>query len=209
MTQPQQPHPGDSQQPPYGRPMPPASPRPGMSTGKKFGLGCGGLLLVLFLFGGCVAAVSGGDLDDGPPEPTTAREGTEQEEKVEEAAAEDTEEAAPEEEQDVVVTAEAVEFTPSILYDGGDFTSVYVTVENNGDENVDVNPLYFSIVADDGTKKDTTSGLGEAEDQIATMTLSPGQRAEGVVTAEGDFTPASVEFGGPFGMGRTYTAEVG
>lgn len=97
MTQPQQPHPGGPQRPPYGQPMPPAPPKQGMSTGKKFGLGCGGILLVLFLFGGCVAAISGGDSDEGSREPAIAREETESEEKVEEAAAEDTEETVEEE----------------------------------------------------------------------------------------------------------------
>jgi hypothetical protein len=183
-----------------------------MSTGKKIGLGCGGclgVLLFLLLLGGCMAALSGDDLDGGAPQPAATQEeaggGTAREEPAEETAAEEP--AA--EEQDVVLTAEATEFTPSILHDGGDFTSVYVTVENNSDENVDVNPLYFALVADDGTKHDTSGGLGEDENQIDTLTLSPGQRAEGVVTAEGAFTPASVEFGGPLGLGETYTAEVG
>lgn len=203
-----------SPQPPYGPPPPPVNP--GMSTGKKIGLGCGGclgVLLFLLLLGGCMAALSGDDLDSGAPEPAATQEEAGGETAGEAAAEEPAEESAADapaaEEQDVVLTAEATEFTPSILHDGGDFTSVYVTVENNSDENVDVNPLYFALVADDGTKHDTSGGLGEDENQIDTLTLSPGQRAEGVVTAEGAFTPASVEFGGPLGLGETYTAEVG
>jgi hypothetical protein len=183
-----------------------------MSTGKKIGLGCGGclgVLLFLLLLGGCVAALGGGDLDGGAPEPAATREEAGGETAGEAAAEEPAVEEPAAEEQDVVLTAEATEFTPSILHDGGDFTSVYVTVENNSDENVDVNPLYFALVADDGTKYDTSGGLGEDENQIDTLTLSPGQRAEGVVTAEGAFTPASVEFGGPLGLGETHTAEVG
>ncbi|WP_017570361.1 DUF4352 domain-containing protein [Nocardiopsis halotolerans] len=195
-------------QPPYGQPMP---PHQGMSTGKKIGLGCGGclgVLLVLLLLGGCMAALSGDDSAGGAQESAATQEETTPETSEDTPAEEEPAEEVVEEESDVVVTAEAVEFTPSILYDGGEFTSVYVTVENNGDENVDVNPLYFAIVADDGTKYDTSGGLGEAEDQIDTMTLSPGQRAEGVVTAEGAFTPASVEFGGPLGLGEPHVAEV-
>ncbi|MFD6949132.1 hypothetical protein A6A08_07150 [Nocardiopsis sp. TSRI0078] len=201
MTQPQQ--------PPHGHSMPPVPPRQGMSTGKKFGLGCGGclgVLLVLLLLGGCMAALSGGGSDGGAQEPAATEEETPQEAAEDAPAEEEQEEAA--EDQAVALTAEATEFTPSILHNGGDFTSVYITVENNSDENIDVNPLSFSIVADDGTKKDTAEGLGEDERQIDTLTLSPGQRAEGVITAEGDFTPASVEFNESLGFGETYTAEV-
>lgn len=46
------------------------------------------------------------------------------------------------------------------------------------------------------------------EDQIDTLTLSPGQRAEGTVTVEGDITPASVEFGGPLGLGEAHTVDI-
>lgn len=201
-------------QPPYG---PPAPPKQGMSTGKKIGLGCGGclaVLVVLFLFAGCVAVLSsGGSGDSATTREETAQEETAQEEPAEEVAeeaaaegeeAEETEEA--EEPQDVVLTAEAVEYEPGVLDTGGDHTSVYVTVENNGDEDIDVNPLYFEIVADDGTKKNVSLMAGQG--QIDAVTLSPGQRAEGTITAEGAFTAASVEFNDSFGLGETYTAEV-
>lgn len=188
MTQPQMPHPGH-----------PQPPRQGMSTGKKFGLGCGGLLLVMFLLGGCVAVLSGGDTDSGASDSQAADT---------EENTETSEEEAAEEDAEVVLTAETREFTPSILHDGGAYTSVFVAVENNSDEDVDVNPLYFSIVADDGTKKDTSGGLGMDENQIDTLTLGPGQRAEGTITVEGDLTPASVEFDGPFGLGDTYSVDV-
>src|SRR5699024_11460592 len=52
------------QMPPSGHPRP---PKQAMSTGKKFGLGCGGLFLMLFLLGGCVAVLSGGSADDSDP----------------------------------------------------------------------------------------------------------------------------------------------
>ena len=52
------------QVPPPGHPRP---PKQGMSTGKKFGLGCGGLFLVLFLLGGGVAVLSGGSTDNSAP----------------------------------------------------------------------------------------------------------------------------------------------
>ncbi|WP_235006492.1 DUF4352 domain-containing protein [Nocardiopsis sp. JB363] len=197
MTQPH-PQPFPPQQP-Y-QPMP---PKQGMSTGKKLGLGCGAFLLLFFLMGGCMAALSGGS--DGSESAQAPSEQTEDtaEGEVEEAAEE------PAEDEPVVLTAEAADFVPSVLHDGGDYTSVHVAVENNGDTAIEVNPLYFALVADDGTKKDTTSALGMSESQIDTVTLDPGQRAEGLVTAEGDFTPASVEFEENLGLGVTVTADIG
>ena len=83
-----------------------------------------------------------------------------------------------------------------------------MTVENNSDEGIETNPLYFSIVADDGSKKDAGGGLGMDEGQIDTFTLSPGQRAEGTVTVEGDITPTSAEFGLPLGLGEAHTVDI-
>lgn len=205
-----QPHPG---RPPHGVSGPYPQPRRGMSTGAKFGVGCAVLACLLFAFVGCTALLAS-SAPEGADRPSAAG--------GESAPAADggTEEAGggpapqePEEEEagedaPVVLTAARHEFAPSILHDGGEYTSVYVTVENRGDEDIDVNPLYFSVVAEDGTKKDTTDGLGMAEDQIDTLTLSPGQRAEGVITVAGAFTPASVEFAEVFGLGDTYTADV-
>ena len=200
MTQPQQPF---QPQPPY-RPMP---PKQGMSTGKKFGLGCGAFLILLFLMGGCVAVLSSGSDGSGASQ-DASQDTSEQTEETTEAEVDEAAEE-PVAEEPVALTAEVTDFVPSILHDGGDYTSVHVTIENNGDEAIDVNPLYFAIVADDGTKKDTTSALGMSESQIDTVTLDSGQRAEGVITAEGAFTPASVEFEEPLGLGVTITADVG
>ncbi|MEU3306289.1 DUF4352 domain-containing protein [Nocardiopsis sp. NPDC055551] len=200
MTQPQQPF---QPQPPY-RPMP---PKQGMSTGKRFGLGCGAFLILLFLMGGCVAVLSSGSDGSGASQ-DASQDTSEQTEETTEAEVDEAAEE-PVAEEPVALTAEVTDFVPSILHDGGDYTSVHVTIENNGDEAIDVNPLYFAIVADDGTKKDTTSALGMSESQIDTVTLDSGQRAEGVITAEGAFTPASVEFEETLGLGVTITADVG
>src|SRR5699024_2358083 len=119
---------------------PPGHPRPqkqGMSTGKKFGLGCGGLFLMLFLLGGCVAVLSGGSTDNSAPS-SQANSDTEEgntETSEEEKAAEEE----PEEESEIVLTAETREFNPSILHDSGAYTSVFVTVENNSDEDIEIN----------------------------------------------------------------------
>ncbi|MFL1428972.1 MULTISPECIES: DUF4352 domain-containing protein [unclassified Nocardiopsis] len=201
-----QPQPGQA---PYGVPGPHPQPRTGMSAGAKFGVGCAVLFCLLFAFVGCAALLASGAPQDSDRPAATGGESAPEAEEV--PAGEEAEAPAEEAAADapVVLTATRHEFAPSILHDGGDYTSVYVTVENRGDEDVDVNPLYFSVVAEDGTKKDTIDGLGMAEDQIDTLTLSPGQRAEGVITVKGSIAPASVEFSGAFGLGDTYTAEVG
>ncbi|WP_150252448.1 hypothetical protein [Nocardiopsis deserti] len=97
-----------SPQPPYGPPPPPPPANPGMSTGKKIGLGCGGCLgviLFLLLLGGCMAALSGDDLDSGASEPAATQEEAGGEEAGEAAAEEPAEETAAEE----PATEEAVE----------------------------------------------------------------------------------------------------
>ena len=82
---------------------PPGHPRPqkqGMSTGKKFGLGCGGLFLMLFLLGGCVAVLSGGSTDNSAPSSqadSDTEEGNTETSEEEEAAEEE-----PEEESEIV-----------------------------------------------------------------------------------------------------------
>ncbi|NYH55786.1 hypothetical protein HNR06_005375 [Nocardiopsis arvandica] len=89
-------------QPPHGPSMPPMPPEQGMSTGKKVGLGCGGclgVLLVLLLLGGCVAALSESASDGGTQESAATEEETPQE-AAEEAPAEEeaSEEETPAEE---------------------------------------------------------------------------------------------------------------
>ncbi|MFJ3699532.1 DUF4352 domain-containing protein [Streptomyces sp. NPDC090052] len=92
----------------------------------------------------------------------------------------------------IVLTASSTTFRPSVLADGSAYTSVLVTIKNNGDKALDVNPLYFTITSADGTK--STSELGEDEKQIDTMKLSPGEKATGTVTAKGAFTAKYVTF---------------
>lgn len=92
------------QQPPFGPPVP---PKKGMSTGRKIGLGCGGclgLLLVLFMFAGCVAALGGGTSPDQEGSAETRQEATEPEEDTpgdeEEQADEESEEEGSESEEE-------------------------------------------------------------------------------------------------------------
>ena len=185
--------------------------------------GCGGAAFLSILFVGCVAIVAAPndgqdsegetvaeqdeeDTTDDTDEDENEDEDDEDEDDDEDDEDEDDDEDDEDEDDDeddddeadedseILLEAEATEFAPSILNDGGDYTSVLITVTNESDENVSVNPLYFYIVDTDGTKHDTISGLGEDENQIDTVTLSPGQNASGTVTAEGALEAESVEF---------------
>lgn len=90
------------QQPPFGPPMPPGAPVPpkqGMSTGKKIGAGCGGclgLLLILFMFAGCLSVLSS-DTSSGQGGDAAVREESTE---PEEDASEQTEEASEGEPQE-------------------------------------------------------------------------------------------------------------
>nr|WP_246422329.1 DUF4352 domain-containing protein [Nocardiopsis mwathae] len=175
-------------------PPPPPPPPPPQKTSNPWlwgCLGCGGAALVILLLGvGCLAIIgnsaeealketkenSSTSLSDSDTADAGDKPGTEE-------AAEDSE---------VKLEAERTDFTPSALHTGGDFTSVKVTVTNDSDENVDVNPFYFSITDTDGTKRDASKGIIEEANSIDTVTLAPGENVTGAITAEGSFTPASV-----------------
>ena len=64
----------------------PQPPKQGMSTGRKFGLGCGAFLLLLLLMGGCVAALSSGVDGSGSSQETSEQTEETVEAEVEEAA---------------------------------------------------------------------------------------------------------------------------
>ncbi|MGW7430115.1 DUF4352 domain-containing protein [Streptomyces sp. NPDC054861] len=110
-------------------------------------------------------------------------------------AAEEPAEKAP-----VTVTAKKTAFKPSVLHGGGSYTSVEVTITNDSDKKIDVNPLYFTITDADGSKHQAE--LGMDEDQIATMDLEPGEKVTGTVTGEGKFAAKYVTYtDGLFGKG--------
>ncbi|MGW3943647.1 DUF4352 domain-containing protein [Streptomyces phaeochromogenes] len=98
--------------------------------------------------------------------------------------------AAPE--SAVKVSARKTGFTASILADGTNYTSVKVTVTNNGDEPISVNPLYFAITDTGGTEH--TAELGVDSGQIDTVDLAPGENMSGVITGKGRFTPKYVTY---------------
>ncbi|WP_254705624.1 DUF4352 domain-containing protein [Streptomyces vilmorinianum] len=188
--QPGQPYPGG----PYG----PPPPRKKMSTAGIVGITIGVVFAFLVILGIALGDPEATDDKAGaktkPTAEAPAKPSRAAPAKKSEAPAEPAEEAP------VKVTAKNAKFVPSILHDGGDFTSVTVTVTNNGDEEISVNPLYFTITDTTGSKHQAE--LGEDKNQIDTMKLAPGEKTTGVITGKGKFTPKYVTYtDGLFGEG--------
>lgn len=184
---PQQPGFGPPQQPGWG--APPQPPKKN-NAGKIIGIGCGGIVALLVIIGVIGALVSGGDSSDTSSSNggtvssrPTAPDGSEEAE---------TEKEEPAEEPALKITAEKTGFTKSILADGSNYTSIKVTVTNNSDDTIGVNPLYFTITDTDGTKH--THELAVDETQIDTVDLAPGENISGTVTGKGKFTAAYVTY---------------
>lgn len=192
----QPPHPGGQQpypQPPgYGFP---GSPPPPPAKKRRFlrfaGFGCAGVLGLVVV----IAALSASGDDSGDGGNTAADSSVSASAGAKENG---TKESSPKKKEaqegggPVKVTAERAEFSKSILADGSDYTSVRVTVVNDGDDEVSVNPLYFTITDTDGTKH--TAELGVDEEQIDTVDLAPGENIAGTVTGKGTFTPKYVTY---------------
>jgi hypothetical protein len=97
----------------------------------------------------------------------------------------------------IKLTAKRAHATKSILSDGGPLSCVKVTVTNQTKKQLEVNPLYFSITDTDDTKHDSASALGQYEDQIATLSLAPREKATGLICATGKFRPKTVAMTNP------------
>lgn len=201
-----QPYPGPQQppyqpphhgQPTYPGPYGPPPPKKGMSTGAIVAIVLGSIFggLVLLLLLGALVSTSDDDSKASPATTPTAEAPAEQ---ATPAPAKKTKE--PAKQAPVKVTAKKTTFAPSILHDGGAHTSVAVTVTNNSDEKIDINPLYFTITDTDGSKH--TAELGMDKNQMDTVDLAPGENITGVITGKGDFTPKYVTYtDGIFGDG--------
>ncbi|WP_316042212.1 DUF4352 domain-containing protein [Nocardiopsis sp. CNR-923] len=146
--------------PPGGHGPPAPAPTP---WGKIIGIGCGILLLLLLLLGGCTALllVAAGNGGLTPEQPGA---GEPEEPPADEAVTEE-------------VTARVTEFEPSPLYVEGDFTSVEVSVTNDGEEGIDINPLYFTVVDTDGVEHEAAIAMDENELEV--QEVARGRRRPG------------------------------
>ncbi|MEU9473611.1 DUF4352 domain-containing protein [Streptomyces avermitilis] len=180
--------PGQYPQQGWGAPAP--QPPKKSSAGKIVGFGCLGVLALFVLLGIIGAIVSGGDskTDDkagaakssAPTAAASKKSDTSNESKP--AA-----KAAP-----VKMTAKKAAFSKSVLADSSDYTSVAITITNNSDKTISVNPLYFTITDTGGTKH--TAELGVDDKQIDTVELAPGENISGTVTGKGSFTAKYVTY---------------
>lgn len=144
-----------------------------------------GSIAGIVFIGGCGSVMADGDEKTADPAVVQT------DKPVEKDAAEKTE-APKKEESPVKLSGEAVPFVPSILHDGDKYTSVRVTIANDSDKKISVNPLDFTITDTNGTKH--SSELGMAEDQMDVMDLAPGENTSGVITGKGDWKAAYVTY---------------
>ena len=99
---------------------------------------------------------------------------------------------APKAETPIKLSGVVVPFKAGPLSDGGKHTAVKVTLVNDSDDSVSVNPLYFTITDTNGTKHPTE--LGEMSDTLHHIEVAPGENVSGVITGKGDFQPKYVTF---------------
>lgn len=181
------PPPGHPQQPGYGYPPPPQPKK--SNAGKIVGFSCLGIVGFVVLLG-IIGALLGDESSDKTKEPAAPpAAASSQPAKSPEAKPSS---AAPEKKAAVDVAAKKAEFKRSIIAQDGAYTSVSITITNNGSKPINVNPLYFAITDTNGTKH--SAELGADEDQIATVELAPGENVTGSITGKGAFTPKTVAY---------------
>ncbi|MET9424656.1 DUF4352 domain-containing protein [Streptomyces sp. NPDC006540] len=160
-----------------------------MSGGAIVAIVLGSVFGGLFLLLGLGAAIS--DSSTSTKKPVTS-EAAKKQPAPGDAKPAEKQAAEPEPPSLVQVTAKRTTFKPGVFHGGGEFTSVLVTVVNNSDEKIRVSPLYFAITDITGTKH--SAEYGEDKNQIGSMDLAPGEKATGVVTGKGVFTPKYVTY---------------
>ena len=176
-------------QPQYGPPQPtwgppPQQPKKGMN-GCAIAAIIGAAVLGLVIVLGIVVALfsTGSNSASDKPRPASSSSAPTKATPTKQPAAE----APP-----VTVAAKATEFTPSVLHQGGAYTSIKVTVTNGGKKPISINPLYFTITDATGAKHGAERGMDEQ--QIGTVDLAPGENISGVITGKGKFAPKYVTF---------------
>ncbi|WP_052411551.1 DUF4352 domain-containing protein [Streptomyces sp. NRRL S-118] len=166
-----------------------------MSAGAVVAIVLGSVFGVLVLIGMAGALVGSAPDDGAAPQRRTPPTAPAPEKTAAPSGEPEVAQDAP-----VRVTAKKTPFTPGVLHDGGTYTSVSVTVTNNGGKPIGINPLYFSITDTVGGKH--TAELGVDDQQMDTVDLAPGENITGVITGKGSFTPRYVTYvEGLFGDG--------
>lgn len=182
----QQPYP--PQQPGWRPPPPPKK----NSTGKIIGIGCGGIVGLLVVISIIGALVSSGDDSKSNTTATSSAPAAPKSDAAPDKTSNAPATEEPKEDAPVAITAKNTAFAKSIIADGSNYTSVLVTVTNNSNDPIDVNPLYFTITDANGTKH--TAELAADENQISTVTLTPGENVSGTITGKGKFTAKYVTY---------------
>ncbi|WP_017598622.1 DUF4352 domain-containing protein [Nocardiopsis lucentensis] len=194
--------------PPSGRPA-----KRGMSIGGRIALSSGFILAFVIIVVLLIAIVNAVTGDGGGDTASTQQPGqTDQADQGQgqSAAEPDTEDAAEpdageseeaaEGDGDIVMTATNAGTADDIL-DSTVYTVVDVEIVNNSDESIDINPMYFTLILDDGLTVSAMDNYTADIDSFGMVTVRPGNRASGQLAAEGEVTIAQVEFSELYGMG--------
>ncbi|XKK37361.1 DUF4352 domain-containing protein [Nocardiopsis sp. ARC36] len=189
-------------QPPYGEP-----PKKGMSTGAKVGIGVGGCLgvvIIAIVLIVIVASLSGGD--EPVTQPTTS---SSPEESTGETESQPTEEEAPVEQGGITASA-TQSGTAGDVIDDTTYTVVDVEITNDSSEALDVNPIYFTFVLDDGTERsDWAETIFADITQMEAVSVAPGDSISGQLATVGEVTVTELRFDPSFGMEEPIVIPVG
>lgn len=104
----------------------------------------------------------------------------------------------------IKLTATKTPYRRAEFATGGPYSCAKVTVTNQTEGNVEVNPYGFAVTGVDGEKRQAAVGVAKGE--FDALTLAPGEKASGTVCAETKVAPKVVTFSE--GLGETARAEV-
>ncbi|WP_017573079.1 DUF4352 domain-containing protein [Nocardiopsis halotolerans] len=178
-----------------------------MSTGAKIGIGVGGgcLLLVVIVVVAIVIIASMAGGDDGVAGTIPPSSPTQQEEDTQGGTDAPADDPAAEQ-QGVSMTATAAGTTGDTI-DDTVYTVVDVEITNNGQEPLDINPMFFTRVLDDGTEITEWAMFADTQ-QFEVGTLAPGSSVSGQVAVEGEVTITEIRYDPSFGVEEAIVAPV-